>query len=95
MTIVMKQVGVPAKPTLSLDDFKRWLKQFDHDGDNRINRNELRTAMRTASVRFTWFKSGEGMREADTNKDGVLDDAELENLVTFAERKLGMKITSY
>ncbi|KAF3779867.1 Calmodulin [Nymphaea thermarum] len=92
MTIVLKCAH--CQPSLSLEDFKRWLKQFDRNGDGLISKRELRAAMRSASVRLSWFKSEEAMREADANGDGLLDDEEMENLVAFAQNRLGMKIVA-
>ncbi|KAJ1291907.1 hypothetical protein BS78_02G352100 [Paspalum vaginatum] len=88
--------GVPSsREDMTLEDFKAWLKQFDADGDGRISRNELREALRHR-LRGGWFttwRSGRALRHADKNSSGFLDDSEIENLVAFAQKDLGMKIS--
>ncbi|PIA56438.1 hypothetical protein AQUCO_00700635v1 [Aquilegia coerulea] len=80
------------KKTMTVEDFKTWLKQFDADGDGRISKNELRTAIRDLGMCFTTWKARKGVRIADANGNGFLDENEIEGLVEFAKNKLGMKI---
>ncbi|PIA56437.1 hypothetical protein AQUCO_00700634v1 [Aquilegia coerulea] len=77
---------------MTIEEFKAWLKQFDADGDGRISKNELRTAMRSLGIYFTTWKSRRGIRFADSNGDGFIDDNEIDGLIEFAQNKLGIMI---
>ncbi|XP_020702906.1 polcalcin Phl p 7-like [Dendrobium catenatum] len=79
---------------MTVEEFKEWLMRFDSDGDGRISRHELRQAIRSIGGRFSWWKSKKGLRQADSNADGFIDDAEIDNLVSFAQKKLGLKIAA-
>ncbi|KAJ0974953.1 hypothetical protein J5N97_016918 [Dioscorea zingiberensis] len=79
---------------MSVEDFKRWLKSFDADQDGRISKDELQKAMRSMRVRFCTMKSGRGVRLADSDGDGYIDDNEMENLVEFAKASMGLKIAT-
>lgn len=79
---------------ISMEDFKRWLKSFDANKDGRISKAELREAIRSRGGWFTTWKSGRGLRQADTNRNGYIDDGEIENLIIFAQKNMGMKITT-
>lgn len=80
---------------MTVEEFREWLKSFDKDKDGRISRAELREAIRSKGGRFTTWKSGRGIRQADSNRNGFIDDAEIDNLVAFAQRNLGIKIVPY
>ncbi|XP_026658309.2 calmodulin-1-like [Phoenix dactylifera] len=84
-----------ANGEMTVEDFKEWLKNFDKDKDGRISRDELRDAIRSKGGRFTTWKSSRGIRHADSNRNGFIDDAEIDNLVAFAQKHLGMKIVPY
>ena len=87
--------GVQSARGMSVEEFKEWLKQFDVDGDGRISRSELREAIRRRGGWFTTLKAGRAVRHADRNNSGYVDDAEIENLVAFAQTDLGMKISAW
>lgn len=80
---------------MTAEEFKAWLKQFDSIGDERISRNELRSAIRRLGGWFSTWKSGEGMKQADADGNGFIDDGEISNLIAFAQKKLAMKIITY
>jgi len=80
---------------MTVEEFKEWLKKFDTDGDGRISKDELRKAIRSRGERFSGWKSGHGIRKADANRNGAIDDVEIANLVTFAQKTLGMKVAPY
>lgn len=80
---------------MSMQEFKKWLKRFDADKDGRISREELREAIRATGGRFTRWKSKLGVRSADGNGDGFIDGHEIDNLVEFAMKHLGLKIVEY
>lgn len=81
------------KRQLTPEEFKKWLKTFDADGDGRISKTELRNAIRSSGAWFSGRKSGRGMNEADINHDGFIDDDEIENLLDFAEKKMNVKFS--
>ncbi|XP_066392776.1 probable calcium-binding protein CML17 [Miscanthus floridulus] len=74
-------------------EFKRWLKQFDADGDGRISRRELREAIRRLGACFASVKAWCAVRRADRDRNGFVDDCEMESLVEFAEDELGFLIS--
>ncbi|KAI3968098.1 hypothetical protein MKX01_007884 [Papaver californicum] len=80
---------------MSMEEFKLWLKGFDKDGDGRISKQELREALRKAGGWFTTWKSGPGVRSADANHDGFINENEMSNLVGFATKELGIEIVYY
>lgn len=80
---------------MTLEEFKRWLQQFDTDGDGRISRNELREAIRRRGAWFCSLRSSRALRRADKNSNGFLDDSEIENLVALAQKDLGMKVSTW
>lgn len=83
------------KGEMSVAEFKEWMKQFDKDGDGRISRDELRSAIRSKGKRFSGWRSSRALRQADANRNGAVDEGEIENLVLFAKNTLGMKISMY
>ncbi|PIN08446.1 hypothetical protein CDL12_18978 [Handroanthus impetiginosus] len=80
------------KTLVSAAEFKKWLMDFDHDGDGRISRSELTDAVKSRGARFSWWKSGRAMGEADVDGSGYIDEDEINNLMRFAREKLGFEI---
>jgi calmodulin len=80
--------------SMTAEEFKVWLRQFDTDGDGRISRNELRRAMRVLRVRFTGRRARRGISYADADGDGYIDDSEIDGLVEFVRRTLGVRIVA-
>jgi calmodulin len=80
---------------MTVDEFKEWIKFFDVDKDGRISRQELRRAIKVIHGRFSGWKSSKGIRAADTDGDGYIEEDEIDNLIDFAQRKLGLKIVAY
>lgn len=83
------------KVEMTLQEFKKWLKKFDADKDGRISQEELRVAMRTAGVWFTIFRTKDGLKSADKNHDGFIEENEIGNLQDFALKHLGVRIVTY
>ncbi|KAF9622516.1 hypothetical protein IFM89_031920 [Coptis chinensis] len=83
------------KSEMTIEEFKQWLKQFDHDGDGRISKDELRDALKSVGGWFTTWKSWRGVKSADANGNGFIDDSEMKHLVSFAEKRFGVKIVMY
>ncbi|PIA46328.1 hypothetical protein AQUCO_01500091v1 [Aquilegia coerulea] len=87
-----RSISSHGKRQMTIEEFKQWLKQFDYDGDGRISKEELREALRSVGGWFTTWKSGRGIKSADTNGNGYIDDTEINNLISFAEKRFGVKI---
>ncbi|CAN6168840.1 unnamed protein product [Urochloa humidicola] len=85
--------GKEHRTTLTAAEFKEWLKQFDADGDGRISRRELREAIRRRGAWFATVKAWRAVRRADRDRNGFVDDGEMEGLVEFAEKELGFLIS--
>ncbi|KAK1256935.1 Calcium-binding protein CML24 [Acorus gramineus] len=80
---------------ITVEEFKELMKRFDRDGDGRISKEELRVFIRWVGGRFSGWKCGRGIRQADANGDGFIDESEIDNLVLFAQKSLGLKIVPY
>uniref|UniRef100_A0ACD5Y107 Uncharacterized protein n=1 Tax=Avena sativa TaxID=4498 RepID=A0ACD5Y107_AVESA len=80
---------------MTVDEFKQWLRRFDVDCDGRISRGELRCAMRTIRTRFSGYKSKQGINYADADGDGYIDDSEIDGLIDYAQKSLGLRIVAY
>lgn len=80
------------KQEISVEEFKKWLMNFDYDKDGKISQGELRAAIRS---RGGWFmttrKSGRAIREADADGSGYIDENEIDSLLDFAESTMGFK----
>lgn len=80
---------------MTVDEFKEWLKCFDVDKDGRISREELQRAIKAVRGRFSGWKSSRGIRAADADGDGYVSEDEIDNLIDFAQRSLGLRIVAY
>uniref|UniRef100_A0ACD5YQV5 Uncharacterized protein n=1 Tax=Avena sativa TaxID=4498 RepID=A0ACD5YQV5_AVESA len=76
----------------TVEEFRAWLAQFDADGDGRISREELREALRSLDLWFAWWKAREALRDADANRNGLVDPDEMGRLYAFARRNLDLKM---
>ncbi|CAL9179066.1 unnamed protein product [Musa hybrid cultivar] len=77
---------------MTVEEFKEWLMKFDTDRDGRISREELQRAIRSIRGRFSGWKSRRGIRYADSDGSGFIDEGEMDNLVEFAQTSLGLRI---
>ncbi|XP_062186373.1 calmodulin-like protein 4 [Phragmites australis] len=85
--------GREHRTAITVPEFKEWLKQFDTNHDGRISRKELREAIRRRGAWFSNLKALFAVRRADKNRNGFVDDCEIEGLIVFAEKELGFKVT--
>ncbi|XVF39958.1 hypothetical protein PTKIN_Ptkin01aG0074700 [Pterospermum kingtungense] len=92
MAIKTRSYSVDGKREMTIDEFKRWLKNFDDDKDGRISRDELADAIRVSGGWFASRKSKHGIRSVDANGNGFIDDNEIRNLAEFAEKHLNVRI---
>ncbi|PIM98572.1 hypothetical protein CDL12_28944 [Handroanthus impetiginosus] len=75
------KTGTDGKTQISVAEFKKWLMDFDHDGDGRISRSELSDAIKSRGARFTWWRSGRAMGVADFGFSDYIDEAEMNYLL--------------
>ncbi|KAJ9567562.1 LOW QUALITY PROTEIN: hypothetical protein OSB04_003528, partial [Centaurea solstitialis] len=68
---------------LTVNEFKRWLMKFDTDKDGRISRKELRQGYRMMVFQVERHRRNQ-------NGNGFVDGCEIENLIQFAEKELGI-----
>ncbi|XVF64033.1 hypothetical protein PTKIN_Ptkin09bG0134600 [Pterospermum kingtungense] len=90
MALKTRSYSIDGKREMTIDEFKRWLKKFDEDKDGRISRDELADAIRASGGWFARRKSNQGIRSADANGNGFIDDNEIRNLADFAEKHLNV-----
>ena len=91
---IMRCINIHPNAEMTVDEFKAWLLRFDSDHDGRISREELQDALRSMRVWFGWWKARQGMKEADSDRSGSIDNAkEIEKLVQYAQQSLHMKIS--
>lgn len=95
MAIKTRSVTPDGKREMTIEEFKKWLKKFDKDKDGKISRDELREVVRAKGGWFSTHKSKRGLKLADTNSNGFIDDSEISNLVEFAQRELGIRIVEH
>ncbi|KAH7855137.1 hypothetical protein Vadar_021640 [Vaccinium darrowii] len=84
---------VPAgKREMTMAEFKEWIRRFDEDKDGRINKDDLREAIRATGAWFPSWKAKLGVKAADMNRDGFIDDSDITALAEFAQKNLGFRI---
>ncbi|KAL9999797.1 putative EF-hand domain-containing protein [Helianthus debilis subsp. tardiflorus] len=69
--------------------------RFDTDKDGQISKSELRQIVRATGGWFSRWKGKAGIKSTDKNGNGFVDGCEMENLVHFAQKELGVRITAY
>lgn len=81
---------------MSMEEFKKWLKKFDANGDGRINKEELREAIRArgGGCFVSNAKAKRVLESVDTNCNGFIDENEMNNLLVFAIKQLGFQIVA-
>ncbi|KAH7845269.1 hypothetical protein Vadar_000191 [Vaccinium darrowii] len=80
------------KREMTMAEFKEWIRRFDEDKDGRISRDELREAIRATGAWFPSWRTKLGVKAADMNRDGFIEDSEITNLAEFAQNHLGIRI---
>nr|DAD41246.1 TPA_asm: hypothetical protein HUJ06_015569 [Nelumbo nucifera] len=89
---IKRPIPSHGKREMTIEEFKQWMMHFDKDGDGRISKGELREAFHGSGGWFTKWRSERAVRAADTDRNGFVDDNEINNLVDFAQKRLGVKI---
>ncbi|XAR61873.1 hypothetical protein NMG60_11016414 [Bertholletia excelsa] len=90
-----RSVSSDGKLEMTLEEIKQWLKKFDADKDGRISREELREAVRSAGGWFSGRRRKVWLRSADANGNGFVDDGEINRLLMFAQKHLGVRIVAF
>uniref|UniRef100_A0A6N2MIS5 EF-hand domain-containing protein n=1 Tax=Salix viminalis TaxID=40686 RepID=A0A6N2MIS5_SALVM len=93
MGIHKRLIKGPSKDAMTMEEFKKWvLRDLDADQDGKITKDELAEAVRRSGEWFAGWKARKGMRSADSNRNGIVDDIEITNLAEFAQKHLGIMI---
>ncbi|KAI8001189.1 hypothetical protein LOK49_LG09G00557 [Camellia lanceoleosa] len=76
------------KIEMMIEQFKVWLmREYDAGKDGRISKNELREAVRAAGGWFSAWNSSHGIKSADKNGNGFVNENEI-NLADFGQKKV-------
>ncbi|KAJ0450453.1 putative EF-hand domain-containing protein [Helianthus annuus] len=90
---IMRCIRLDPNRTMTVDEFKAWLRTYDDNHDGRISQEELKEALHGLRIWFGRWKTEKAMKSVDTNRSGTIDSAsEMEKLVKFAQKHLHMKI---
>ncbi|KAJ6344676.1 hypothetical protein OIU76_006241 [Salix suchowensis] len=95
MLIKKGPVEDTSKVAMTMKAFKEWvLRNLDADQDGKITKDELAEVVRRRGEWFAGLKARKGIRSADSNRNGVVDDIEIANLAEFAQKHFGIMIIS-
>ncbi|PON94175.1 Parvalbumin [Trema orientale] len=81
-----KTKGVPAVPYSEVQ-LKGVFKSSDANGDGRLSRQELRNAFASLGSFAPGWRACRALRRADKNRDGFVDEDELDYLVKYAAKR--------
>ncbi|WMV57042.1 hypothetical protein MTR67_050427 [Solanum verrucosum] len=88
-----RNIASDGKIEMSLQEFKKWIKRFDTDKDGKTSKEELYEAVRkNGGGWLSRLKGRRGIKGADANGNGYIDENEFNNLVEFAQKNLGVRI---
>ncbi|KAJ7009181.1 hypothetical protein D5086_004693 [Populus alba] len=85
-------IHVDGKREMTMAQFRIWVKTLDADKDGKISKDELADAVRGNGGWFAGWKGKRGVKAADANGNGVIDDSEIDMLAAFAQKHLGIII---
>ncbi|KAK7857419.1 calmodulin-like protein 5 [Quercus suber] len=75
----------PIKPMkLTEDQIKKIFKKYDVNNDNQLSKEELKKAFHYLGSIIPGIRANRGLHHADANKDGVVDEGEMNELVKYA-----------
>ena len=76
---------------LTEDQIKKIFKKYDVNNDNQLSKEELKKAFHYLGSIIPGIRANRGLHHADANKDGVVDEGEMNELVKYAVG-LGFKV---
>lgn len=74
-------------PEYSEETLKGVLARHDTDGDGVLTRKELKEAFKAAGSSFPGWRAIRALCHADKNRDGVISEKELNNLLHYASKR--------
>ena len=72
----------PLPPTE--DQLRNIFKKYDTNNDNMLSREELKKAFDYLGSLIPGFRADRGLHHADANKDGYVNEREMDDLVKYA-----------
>ena len=68
------------------DQLRNIFKKYDTNNDNKLSREELKKAFDYLGALIPGFRADRGLHHADANKDGYVNEREMDELVKYAVR---------
>nr|POF19293.1 putative calcium-binding protein cml10 [Quercus suber] len=78
--IVTKSLPLPE------DQLRNIFKKYDANNDNKLSKEELKKAFEYLGSIIPGFRADRGLHHADANKDGYVNEGEMDELVKYAVR---------
>lgn len=92
----MRCIRLEPNRSMTVDEFKAWLRAYDDNHDGRISQEEFKEALHSLRIWFGRWKAKKAVEQVDSNHSGAIDSAtEMEKLVKYAQKHLHMKIYDY
>ena len=66
------------------DQLRNIFKKYDTNNDNMLSREELKKAFDYLGSLIPGFRADRGLHHADANKDGYVNEREMDDLVKYA-----------
>ncbi|RWR92547.1 EF-hand domain-containing protein [Cinnamomum micranthum f. kanehirae] len=90
--VLLPAIHMPTHPRMTVKQFKEWFESMDKNRDGNISKEELQEALSGIGMRFVGWKVWRGMVHADLNRNGVIDPAEMDDLIAYAKKRWGIII---
>ena len=68
------------------DQLRQIFKKYDTNNDNLLSREELKKAFNYLGSIIPGIRANRGLHHADANKDGFVNEREMDELVKYAVR---------
>ncbi|KAD3640922.1 hypothetical protein E3N88_30145 [Mikania micrantha] len=90
---IMRCIRLEPNRSMTVDEFKAWLRTYDDNHDGRISQEEFKEALHGLRIWFGRWKAKKAMESVDSNHSGTIDSVtEMEKLVKYAQKHLHIKI---